>query len=115
MRVESIGVKAICNGPVEYMIRWRCSACSGKNRLVKRVSLLPPETAPCDHCTEMNAYVYDASIPVGGRYDPKTVQAAERAFFEEAVPHAAPEIHVLGHNYVFGLFAYLSNRLAGRD
>jgi hypothetical protein len=115
MHVKNISVNPLCNGPLEYHIHWQCWNCKNRDTLIKQASLLPDDQAVCSHCGKTNQYVYDASISQGDEKLSDKINAMEKALFQEL--HAKPHdcIFLLGHNFLFGVFAYLANTLRVED
>ena len=109
MIVHNFSVNPVCHGPIEYRIAGECSACNKAIVLVKRASLLSEDQFDCNHCGAQLTYRYDPSISGDGPTE--KVISLEQAIMEKFRTNREDAITALGHDFLFSINAYFTNRL----
>ncbi len=109
MIVHNFSVNPVCYGPIEYRITGQCSACNKAIVLVKRASLLSEDQFDCNLCGAHLTYRYDPQISGDSRTE--KVISLEQAIMEKFRTNRESAVAALGHDFLFNINAYFTNRL----
>ena len=109
MKIKDVLVNPVCYGPIEYRIAGECSACNKAILLVKCASLLSEDQFDCNHCGARLTYRYDPRISGDSRTE--KVISLEKAIMEKFRTNRESAVATLGHDFLFSINAYFTNRL----